>query len=175
MQYATTIKEIKGGGGGSARPVRSARSASHLEPGLFLAIFLSGIDFVVVQHYIRGLYHKLEKRQQPLVRLSGRSTSLVSGIVSLEFLAVQVWVQFCIRSSSSIVLKLTESVLLVDRCPTRMSSLSGQWGSLGSFGWAMRAFYSYYAPRISPIQVDVVGCKVSGPTVRISVDSTVSV
>ena len=31
----------------------------------------------------------------------GRSTSLVFGIVSLDFLAVQVSVQFCIRSSSS--------------------------------------------------------------------------
>ena len=37
----------------------------------------------------------------------------------------------------------------------------------------MRAFYSYYAPRISPTQVDAVGCKVSGPTVRMSIDSTV--
>ena len=77
-------------GGGSARAVRSARSASHLEPGLFLAIFLPGIDFVVVQHLIRYVYHKLEKRQQPIVRLIGRSTSLVFGIVSLDFLAVQV-------------------------------------------------------------------------------------
>ena len=68
-----------------------------------------------------------------------------------------------------VVLKL----LVVDRCPTRMSSIFGQWGSLGRLGWIMRAFYSYYAPRISPIQVDAVGCKVSGPTVRMSIDSTV--
>ena len=68
-----------------------------------------------------------------------------------------------------VVLKL----LLVDRCRTRMSSIFGQWGSLGSFGWVLRAFYSYYAPQISPTQVDAVGCKVSGPTVRMSVDSTV--
>ena len=45
VQYATNHKRK---GGGSARAVRSARSASHLEPGLFLAIFLPGIDFVVV-------------------------------------------------------------------------------------------------------------------------------
>ena len=64
-------------------------------------------------------------------------------------------------------------LLVVDRCPTRMSSIFGQWGSLGRLGWIMRAFYSYYAPRISPIQVDAVGCKVSGPTVRMSIDSTV--
>ena len=64
-------------------------------------------------------------------------------------------------------------LLVVDRCPTRMSSISGQWGSLGRFGWIMRAFYSYYAPRISPTQVDAVGCKVSGPTVRMSIDTTV--
>ena len=51
--------------------------------------------------------------------------------------------------------------LLVDRCPTRMSSIFGQWGSLGSFGWVMRAFYSYYAQRISPTQVNAVVCKVS--------------
>ena len=68
-----------------------------------------------------------------------------------------------------VVLKL----LVVDRCPTRMSSIFGQWGSLGRLGWIMRAFYSYYAPRISPTQVDAVGCKVSGPTVRMSFDSTV--
>ena len=68
-----------------------------------------------------------------------------------------------------VVLKL----LLVGFCPTRMSSIFRQWGSLGSFGWAMRAFYSYYAPRISGTQVDAVGCKVSGPTVRKSDDSTV--
>ena len=94
--YSTqpTLKE-------SARAVRSARSASHLERGLFLAIFLPGIDFVVVQHLVICLYHKLEKRQQPIVRLIGRSTSLVFGIISLDFLAVQVSVQFCIRSSSS--------------------------------------------------------------------------
>ena len=97
VQYATTIKK----GGGSARAVRSVRSASHLEPGLFLAIILPGIDFVVVQHLIRGLFDKLEERQQFIVRLSGRSTCLVSGIVSVIFLAVQVSVQFCIRSSSS--------------------------------------------------------------------------
>ena len=48
VQYATNHKRK---GGGSARAVRSARSASHLEPGLFLAIFLPGIDFVVVQHF----------------------------------------------------------------------------------------------------------------------------
>ena len=41
-----------------------------------------------------------------------------------------------------VVLKL----LVVDRCPTRISSIFGQWGSLGSLGWIMRAFYSYYAP-----------------------------
>ena len=64
-------------------------------------------------------------------------------------------------------------LLVVDRCPTRMSSIFGQWGSLGRLGWTMRAFYSYYAPRISPNQVDAVGCKVSGPTVRMSIDSTV--
>ena len=64
-------------------------------------------------------------------------------------------------------------LLVVDRCPTRMSSIFGQWGSLGRLGWIMRAFYSYYAPRIWPIQVDAVGCKVSGPTVRMSIDSTV--
>ena len=64
-------------------------------------------------------------------------------------------------------------LLLVDRCPTRMSSIFGQWGSLGSFGWVMRAFYSYYVPRIALTQVDAVGCKVSGPTVRMSIDSTV--
>ena len=68
-----------------------------------------------------------------------------------------------------VVLKL----LVVDRCPTRMSSIFWQWGSLGSPGWIRRAFYSYYAPRISPTQVDAVGCKVSGPTVRMSIDSTV--
>ena len=68
-----------------------------------------------------------------------------------------------------VVLKL----LVVDRCPTRMSSIFGQWGSLGRLGWIMRAFYSYYAPRISPTQVDAFGCKVSGPTVRMSIDSTV--
>ena len=68
-----------------------------------------------------------------------------------------------------VVLKL----LVVDRCPTRMSSIFGQWGSLGRLGWIMRAFYSYYAPRISPTQVDAVGCKVSGPTVRMSIESTV--
>ena len=98
VQYTTNHKRK---GGGSARAVRSARSASHLEPGLFLAIFLPGVDFVVVRHLIRCLYHKLEKRQQPIVRLIGRSTSLVFGIVSLDFLSVQVSVQFCIRSSSS--------------------------------------------------------------------------
>ena len=38
VQYATNHKR-KGGGGRSARAVRSARSASHLEPGLFLPIF----------------------------------------------------------------------------------------------------------------------------------------
>ena len=64
-------------------------------------------------------------------------------------------------------------LLVDDRCPTRMSSIFGQWGSLGRLGWIMRAFYSYYAPRISPTQVDAVGCKVSGPTVRMSIDSTV--
>ena len=64
-------------------------------------------------------------------------------------------------------------LLVVDRCLTRMSSIFGQWGSHGRLGWIMRAFYSYYAPRISPIQVDAVGCKASGPTVRMSIDSTV--
>ena len=82
VQYATNHKRK---GGGSARPVRSARSASHLEPGIFLAI-LPGTNFVVFQHLIRGLYHKLEKRQQPLITLSGRSTSLVSCIVSFNWL-----------------------------------------------------------------------------------------
>ena len=62
-----------------------------------------------------------------------------------------------------VVLKL----LVVDRCPTRMSSIFGQWGSLGRLGCIMRAFYSYYAPRISSTQVDAVGCKVSGPTVSL--------
>ena len=83
VQHATNHKRK---GGGSAHPVCSTRSASHL----FLAIFLPGTDFVVVQHLIRGIYHKLEKRQQPLVRLTDRSTSLVSGIVSLDFFAIQV-------------------------------------------------------------------------------------
>ena len=68
-----------------------------------------------------------------------------------------------------VVLKL----LVVHRCPTRKSSIFGQWGSLGRLGLIMRAFYSYYAPRISPTQVDAVGCKASGPTVRMSIDSTV--
>ena len=63
--------------------------------------------------------------------------------------------------------------LVVDRCPTRMSSIFGQWGSLGRLGWIMRAFCSYYAPRISPTQMDAVGCKVSGPIVRMSIDSAV--
>ena len=126
VQYATNHKRK---GGGSARAVRSARSASHLEPGLFLAIFLPGIDFVVVQHLIRCLYHKLEKRQQPLVRLIGRSTSLVFGIVSLDFLAVQVSVQFCIRSSSSC---LSSWWLIVVRLACRQLSGSGE--ALGGSG-----------------------------------------
>ena len=37
----------------------------------------------------------------------------------------------------------------------------------------MCALYSYCAPRISPNQVDAVGCKVSGPIVRMGIDSTV--
>ena len=120
VQYAINHKRK---GGGSARPVRSARSASHLEHGLFFAIFLPGIDFVVVQHLIRGLYHKREKRQQPLVRVSGRSTSLVSGIVPLEFLAVQVSVQFCIRSLSSC---WSSCWLIVVRLACRQFSGSGE-------------------------------------------------
>ena len=120
VQYATNHKRK---GGGSARAVRSARSASHLEPGLFLAISLSGIDFVVVQHLIRCLYHKLEKRQQPIVRLIGRSTSLVFGIVSLDFLAVQVSVQFCIQSSSS---RSSSWWLIVVRLACRQFSGSGE-------------------------------------------------
>ena len=120
VQYTTNHKRK---GGGSARAVRSARSASHLEPGLFLAIFLPGIDFVVVQHLIRCLYHKLEKRQQPIVRLIGRSTSLVFGIVSLDFLAVQVSVQFCIRSSSSCS---SSWWLIVVRLACRQFSGSGE-------------------------------------------------
>ena len=126
VQYATNHKRK---GGGSARAVRSARSASHLEPGLFLAIFLPGIDFVVVQHLIRCLYHKLEKRQQPIVRLIGRSTSLVFGIVSLDFLAVQVSVQFCIRSSSSCS---SSWWLIVVRLACRQFSGSGE--ALGGSG-----------------------------------------
>ena len=120
VQYATNHKRK---GGGSARAVRSARSASHLEPGLFLAIFLPGIDFVVVQHLIRCLYHKLEKRQQPIVRLIGRSTSVVFGIISLDFLAVQVSVQFCIRSSSSCS---SSWWLIVVRLACRQFSGSGE-------------------------------------------------
>ena len=126
VQYATNHKRK---GGGSARVVRSVRSASHLEPGLFLAIFLPGIDFVVVQHLIRCLYHKLEKRQQPIVRLIGRSTSLVFGIVSLDFLAVQVSVQFCIRSSSSCS---SSWWLIVVRLACRQFSGSGE--TLGGSG-----------------------------------------
>ena len=124
--YATNHKRK---GGGSACAVRSARSASHLEPGLFLAIFLPGIDFIVVQHLIRCLYHKLEKRQQPIVRLNGRSTSLVFGIVSLDFLAVQVSVQFCIRSSSSCS---SSWWLIVVRLACRQFSGSGE--ALGASG-----------------------------------------
>ena len=71
------------------------------------------------------------------------------------------------------VIVVVLQLLVVDRCPSRMSSVFRQWGSLGRLGWIMRAFYSYYAPRISPTQVDAVGCKVSGPTVRMSIDSTV--
>ena len=92
-------------------------------------IFLPGIDFVVVQHLIRCLYHKLEKRQQPIVRLIGRSTSLVFGIVSLDFLAVQVSVQFCIRSSSSCS---SSWWLIVVRLACRQFSGSGE--ALGGSG-----------------------------------------
>ena len=126
VQYATNHKRK---GGGSARAVRSARSASHLEPSLFLAIFLPGIDFVVVQDLVRCLYHKLEKRQQPIVRLIGRSTSLVFGVVSLDFLAVQVSVQFCIRSSSSCS---SSWWLIVVRLACRQFSGSGE--ALGGSG-----------------------------------------
>ena len=126
VQYATNHKRK---GGGSARAVRSARSASHLEPGLFLAVFLPGIDFVVVRHLIRCLYHKLEKRQQPIVRLIGRSTSLVFGIASLDFLEVQVSVQFCIRSSSSCSSSWWLSVV---RLACRQFSSSGE--ALGGSG-----------------------------------------
>ena len=126
VQYATNHKRK---GGGSARAVRGARSASHLKPGLFLAIFLPGIDFVVVQHLIRCLYHKLEKRQQPIVRLIGRSTSLVFGIVLLDFLAVQVSVQFCIRSRSSCS---SSWWLIVVRLACRQFSGSGE--ALGGSG-----------------------------------------
>ena len=126
VQYATNHKRK---GGGSARAVRSARSASHLEPGLFLAIFLPGIDFVVVRHLIRCLSHKLEKRQQPIVRLIDRSTSPVFGIVSLDFLAVQVSVQFCIRSSSSCS---SSWWLIVVRLACRQFSGSGE--ALGGSG-----------------------------------------
>ena len=133
---------------------------------------MPGINFVVVQHLIRGLYHKLEKRQQPIVRLSGRSTYLVSSIVSLDFLVVSGF-----GAVLHLVIVVVLKLLLVDRCPTRMSSIFGQRGSLGNFGWVMLVFYSYYAPRISPPppppQVDAVGCKVSVPTVRMSIDSTV--
>ena len=126
VQYATNHKRK---GGGSAHAVRSARSASHLEPGLFLAIFLPGIGFVVVEHLIRCLYHKLEKCQQPIVRLMGRSASLVLGILSLDFLAVQVSVQFCIRSSSSCS---SSWWLIVVRLACRQCSGSGE--ALGASG-----------------------------------------
>ena len=123
LKTYSTQPTIKERGEEAHVSVRSARSASHLEPGLFLAIFLRGVDVAVVQHLIRLLFHKLEKRQQPLVRLSGRSTSLVSGIVSLEFLAVQVLVQFCIRSSSSCS---SSCLLIVVRLACRQISGSGE-------------------------------------------------
>ena len=129
LKTYSTQPTIKERGEGSAHAIGSARSASHLEPGLFLAIFLPGIDFVVVQHLIRCLHHKLEKRQQPIVRLIGRSTSLVFGIVSLDFLAVQVSVQFCIRSSSSCS---SSWWLIVVRLARRQFSGSGE--ALGGSG-----------------------------------------
>ena len=67
------------------------------------------------------------------------------------------------------VIIAVQKYLPVDCCPTRCRQFSG----LGSLGWAMRAFCSYYAPRISPIEVDEIGCKVRGPTVRMDIDSTV--
>ena len=87
------------------------------------------MDFVVVRHLIRCLSHKLEKRQQPIVRLIGRSQSPVYGIVSLDFLAVQVSVQFCIRSSSSCS---SSWWLIVVRLACRQFSGSGE--ALGGSG-----------------------------------------
>ena len=154
VQYATNHKRK---GGGSARAVRSARSASHLKPGLFLAIFVPGIDFVVVQHLIRCLYHKQEKRQQPIVRLIGRSTSLVFGIVSLDFLAVQVSVQFCIRSSSS---GSRSWWLIVVRLACRQFSGSGE--ALGASGGlcvlsTVAMLHESYPPRWMQLDAKSVG------------------
>ena len=58
-----------------------------------------------------------------IVRLIGRSTSLVFGIISLDFLAVQVSVQFCVRSSSSCS---SSWWLIVVRLACRQFSGSGE-------------------------------------------------
>ena len=71
VQYATNHKK-KGGRKRTCGPqckVCLTLRAQSLPRDLLAGASTS----VVVQHLIRGLYHKLEKRPQPLVRLSGRS------------------------------------------------------------------------------------------------------
>ena len=114
----------------------------------------------IVPHWIRGLYHKLEKRQQPIYCQTEWSQHIFFIRYSIARLPCSSG--FCAVLHPVIVVP---NLLLVDRCPTRVSSIFWRWGSLGGFGCVMRAFYSNYTPRISPTQVDAVGCKVSGPTI----------
>ena len=93
-------------------------------------IFLPEIDCVVDQHLIAGLYDEIEERQQSIFRLSGRSTSLVSGVVPVAFLVVQVSVLFCSRSSSSCS---STCLLIVVRFTCHQ--FSGSEKALGALGW----------------------------------------
>ena len=143
-----------GGGGGSARAVRSARSASHLEPGLFLPIPRD----LLVGHRLRcrSAFDSMSLQQARETSTAYRQTDWSQYISCIRYRIA--WLPggsgfgAVLHPVIVVVLKL----LVVDRCPTRMSSIS-VWGSSQS-GCTLDVTCSYSNVYITYQACDLIFC-----------------